>query len=169
MDERIQQCYFPDIGEPLAAALRAAVQFIFDAHRPIGILLGGGPRDTPVAAMPPLNLLVVHNEAYRQQRYRRFNGVPMLININSPGGYSAFLDAEMASGRPHISRQLHGGTVIYDGSPVVDALRDRARLYLKNMGDYDPHYLTGARSDAALAFAAALEAAGRDPVTPVSA
>jgi hypothetical protein len=128
--EYASQCRWPNLPEPFAAALRQAVEFIFQEVDPVGIVAAGTIIRGAAHANSDLDLYVVHLASHRRRIQRFFGGVPAEILVNPPSAVRAYFGEEDRDGRRLTAHMLATGVVIFSTGPIVDELRAEATQWL---------------------------------------
>ncbi len=163
--DRLAQCTWPPLAEPFAAALRAAVEFIFAEVDPVGIVATGTIVRGEGHANSDLDIYVVHTAPFRRRVQRFFDGVPTEIFINPPPAIRGYFVDEDRDGRRLTAHMLATGVVVYHSDPVVDELRTEAREWLARRSAMSDAERTHARYTIAARLEDALDVAGTDDVT----
>lgn len=116
----------PLLSPPYDAALDLALQFIHETYEPVAILVSG----TIIRGNPhtnsDLDLVVIHDEPWRQRTQRFFNGVPAEIFVNPSFQIERTFDQETAAGRPVMAHMIASGYILHDPFNVMAGLRSTA-------------------------------------------
>lgn len=163
--DHLVQCRFPALAEPYHSALRAAVTLILDRFDPLGIIASG----TIVRGHPgpnsDLDIYVIHAAPWRQRLQVRFNGVPAEIFVNPLAAVQHYFVEERHSGRPITAHMLATGAVILDRDPVVEQVREQARVLLCTPPDPMPDQLRFSRYMIGSSYEDARDTAATDPLS----
>lgn len=156
-------CRWPDLQEPYATALRAAVAFILARFAVQGIIVSGSIiRGNPNPGSD-LDIMVLHAKPQRQRLQRFFHGVPTEIFLNPPQSIRGYFQEERKSGRPQTAHMWATGFVLLDDDPLVNVLRQEAIEWLQQRPDLAPLALTINRYFNADEFENALDIAESNP------
>jgi predicted nucleotidyltransferase len=155
-------CRWPALDEPYHTALREAVTFILDRFDPLGIVTSGTILRGNPGPSSDLDLYVIHALPQRQRLQRWFNGVPAEIFVNPPGQVEHYFEEERREARPISAHILATGFVILNCDPVIDVLRERARVVLRLPPDPTPEHLLWMRYMLATQVEDALDIAADD-------
>lgn len=123
----LKLCDWPSLQEPYAAALRAAVAYIFERFSPIGVLVTGTIIRGDPGLSSDLDLWILQNKPYRQRVQKFFHGVPTEIFVNPPERVERNFAEERAGARPVTAHMLATGYVIFQVGDVVARFQQRAR------------------------------------------
>jgi hypothetical protein len=161
----IGACSFPALPAPYAEALREAVSFVLAGYPSVvGVFASG----TIVRGSPDpssdLDIYVIQTAPWRQRVQKLFHGVPAEIFVNPPAMVEGYFEEELRAGRPITAHMVGTGFVVYDGDPIVDALRKKAQALLAAPPPA-PKDLTVPRYMMACLFEDAVDVSGRDPAT----
>ncbi len=164
-DVMCDDCHWPALDEPYAAALRRAVNYVLAQFEVDGIIASGSIlRGNPDPASD-LDIYVVHARPQRQRIQRFFHGVPTELFVNPPQSIRRYFAAEQRDGGPSTAHMLATGFVVLQRAPVVDELITEAHGWLAKPLDLDEATLTQCRYFIADRFENAVDLHGRDPIT----
>ena len=163
--DRASQCTWPSVAEPFATALRHAVDFIFQALDPVGVVATGTIIRGAAHANSDLDLYVVHRASYRRRIQRFFDGVPAEIFINPPSAVRAYFREGDQNGRRLTAHMLATGFVIFRGDLVVDELRAEAAQWLAKDTQISDFERVSTRYGIGSRLEDALDVLGTDAVT----
>ena len=130
-DDLLSLCRYPDIAEPYLTALKEAVAFIVQEFEVTGIIAAGSIIRGVAHATSDWDIYVIHDKPQRQMMQRFFNGVPTQFFINPPHMVRRYFASEAAEGTCITANMLTTGFVVLDRDPVIEALRQEARLVLE--------------------------------------
>lgn len=118
------------LPEPYATALDQAVAWLHATYEPIAIIACGSIiRGTPHATSD-LDLVVIHEQPWRQRAQRFFNGVPAEMFVNPVFQLRRQMVNDAEAGRPVMAHMLDTGAIVEDPTGVLAALREEARANL---------------------------------------
>jgi hypothetical protein len=149
VDDPLSRCHWPALAAPYAAALREAVEFIFGATTPLGIIATGTIIRGNAHATSDLDIYVLHDATFRRRIQRFFRGVPTEIFINPPHTVRSYFAEEHEDGRRLTAHMLATGFVVYDAELVVEQLRTEAGNWLARPTIVSPEQIVRARYAAA--------------------
>src|SRR5262245_9968839 len=165
MHPLLEQCRWPNLDPHYDVALRAAVSFIADNFKPLGVIASGTIlRGTPDASSD-LDIYVIHGNPTYQRVQKFFNNVPAEIFVNPPAKILDYFQEEQASGRPLTAHMLATGFVVLDLDPVVEELRSKARLSLSGGPTTSQEHIEMVRYSTACVLEDASDVKDRDPAT----
>lgn len=120
----------PTLPEPYAFALDEAVAFLHDRYAPIAVVASGTVvRGTPQATSD-LDLVVVHEQPWRQRVQRLFNGVPAEMFVNPVFQIRRQMGRDAEAGRPVMAHMLATGAIVYDPTGIASTLQAEAAANL---------------------------------------
>ncbi len=153
----------PILPEPYATALDDAVAYIHERYRPLGIIVSGTIiRGTPHASSD-FDLMVIHDQTWRQRTQRFFNGVPAEMFVNPGFQMRRVIAAEPSNGRPVMSHLIGTGEIVHDTDGVMVSLQVLARKVLDAGPAVPDEDLLQMRYRIATAFEDALDIRDIDP------
>ena len=143
-------------------ALDLAVSWIRENFDPVGIIAAG----TIIRGNPDPNsdfdiFVLTRNFCQRVQRF--FGGVPCEIFVNDPSRVREYFKEEHTAGRPCTANMVATGEAVYDSDPVVEELREEARVWLAKEPPHDPKTAEYKKYSAACKFEDYLDTMERDP------
>jgi predicted nucleotidyltransferase len=159
----MDEVLWPDLPEPYNGALRAAVAYVLDRYKPVGVIAAGSVLRGAPHRSSDIDLYVIHLEPFRQRVQKFFHGVPTEIFINPPHQVERYLESEQADGRPITAHMLTTGIALLMTDPSVDHLRRRGAELLEQQPVYSAPSLTMERYLAACLYEDALDVVERDP------
>jgi len=112
-------------------AVGELVSYVRSTYDPSGIVLsgslvrgeGGGPTSD-------LDVVIVHELAWRVRDQRRFAGVPAELFVNPPAQIRRYFANEHRDGTPCMAHMLATGEIVEPAAPVVHELVREAREWL---------------------------------------
>jgi hypothetical protein len=116
---------------PFDGALREAVSYLHERFDPIGIVVSGTIVRGTGQATSDLDIVVVHEESWRQRVQRFFNGVPCEMFVNPAFQLRRTLEMEAAEGRPIVAHMLTTGVIVEDPTGICATLQEEARTNLE--------------------------------------
>lgn len=155
----------PTLAPRYDAALRAALEYIFQNFEPFGVIVSGSiVRGNPDPSSD-LDIVVFHEQTWRRRVQKWFEGVPAEIFVNSRAWIEDNLAQETADGRPVMAHMLTTGAVVFSSSPKTAELIELAQTSLAKGPNFSDSALERQRYGAACLFEDALEIAERDGST----
>jgi hypothetical protein len=153
---------FPTLSANYDAALRLAVDYIFEEFESFGVIVTGSiVRGNPDAASD-FDIVVLHDHSWRRRVQRFFAGVPAEIFVNSPAWMERYLAEEGVEGRPTMAHMLATGFVMFSSSEKTGELIAMARRSLEKGADFSDFTLQQQRYSAACMVEDAIEMTVRD-------
>jgi len=129
----LDQCYFPEIKEPFATALREVVAYAIEHYNPIGIIGAGSVMRGKGDLTSDIDLYVIFEGDYRQLEHKFFNGVPCQLFCNPTQIMSRYFTEERGrlNNGPTTAHMMTDGIVILDRDPRIEQIREEARTALQ--------------------------------------
>ena len=159
----VDECTWPPLAEPYAAALREAVAYILGRWQPVGIVASGTIVRGNPGPSSDLDLVVVHRQLVRQRVQRFFRDVPAEIFVNPPAQIERYLAEEQREGRPVMAHMIATGAVVLEADGTVARLREQAEELLAAGPELSDSALIRHRYTAATWLEDALDIADADP------
>lgn len=154
----------PTLPQPYDAALREAVTYLLARFEPLAIVASGTIiRGTPHASSD-LDLVVIHDQPWRQQVQRIFHGVPAEMFVNPPFQVRRAFVSEARHARPVLAHMLATGVVVHDSTGITAELQKEARDVMAAGSQVDAAWLEMRRYAVATAFEDACDIAAEDPI-----
>lgn len=161
----LDRCVWPPLASPYAEALRDAVGLVMAEVDPVGIIAAGTIVRGAAHASSDLDLVVIHEAAFRRRIQRVFGGVPTEIFINPPDTVRRYFVEEHRAGRPITAHMLATGVVVFRSSAVVDDLRREAADWLARTSSLSADEAVRSQYAAATRLEDALDVAATDADT----
>ena len=114
------------VPPPYDVALDLALRFIHARYDPVGILVSGTIVRGDPQRNSDLDVVVIHDEPWRQRTQRFFNGVPAEIFVNPSFQIDRTFDQEAAAGRPVMAHMIASGQILLDSLDVLAGHRTKA-------------------------------------------
>jgi predicted nucleotidyltransferase len=130
MSDHTDEFVWPEVDEPYASALRAAVEMILAHYTPLGVIASGSVLRGQGGPTSDLDIFVIHQAPFRQRLQRRFHNVATEIFVNPPEKVREYFGEEHADRRPITAHMLATGIVVLRRAAVVDELRNEAATWL---------------------------------------
>jgi len=129
----LEQCYFPEINEPFATALREVVAYAIEHYNPIGIIGAGSVMRGEGDLTSDIDLYVIFEGNYRQLEHKFFNGVPCQLFCNPTQMMPRYFTEERGrlNNGPTTAHMMVSGTVILDRDPRIEQIREEAKQALE--------------------------------------
>lgn len=154
----------PQLPEPYASALIAAVAFIRAEVNVRAVVVSGTVVRGTGHASSDLDIVVIHDEPWRQRLQRWFGGVPVEMFINPPFQVRRQMDRDAQSARPVMAHMLATGHLVFDDRDGIGAaLQQEARINLEAGPTVDAEWLELRRYGIATAFEDATDLLAIDP------
>lgn len=111
-------------------ALEEALHWIKATYQPTGIVVSGSiVRGNPNSGSD-FDIVVLHEQPFRQRVQKLFNSVPCEIFVNTPQQIRQYFEQEWRNNRPVMAHMLTTGRVVAGGeSPSFIALLEAAASY----------------------------------------
>ena len=106
------------------------VAYVQVTYAPLGIVLSGSLVRGDGGPASDLDVVVVHDRAWRLREQRRFRGVPAELFVNPAAQIRRYFASEHARGRPGTAHMLVTGEVVEPAAPIVHELVREARDWL---------------------------------------
>lgn len=152
-----------DLPETYRNAFDDAVRYIHSRFRPDGIVASG----TIIRGTPDLSsdfdLVVVHDQPWRQRVQRFFHGVPAEIFVNPPAEIRRAFVREATACRPVLAHMLASGVILHDPGDIVRSLKADAVSVLETVPQLSGLQLDQTRYAIATTFEDAIDIRDRDP------
>jgi len=152
-----------DLPEPYATALGLAVEFLHERYLPIGIVVSGTIVRGSAQASSDLDVVVIHEAAWRQRCQRFFNGVPAEMFVNPAFQIRRQMARDTVEARPVMAHMLATGVLLEDATGVALTLQAEARASLEAGPAMPPEALLVRRYGIATGFEDAVDIAAVDP------
>jgi predicted nucleotidyltransferase len=157
----------PLLPDPYAEALRCALEFVFSNFRPFAVVVSGSIIRGSPDPSSDFDIVVLHDEPWRQRVQKWFGGVPSEIFVNSVDMVKSYFEQESKAGRPVMAHMLATGSDVFSNSPVTEEIVAMAKANLERGPHFTEMDLNQQRYLAACLFEDAFETRDRDPVTAV--
>lgn len=155
----------PPLTKAYSLALESALTYIFNRFVPLGVVVSGSiVRGNPDASSD-FDIVVLHEEPWRQRVQKRFQGVPAEIFVNSPAHVRGYFEQESKAGRPIMAHMLASGTVVFSSSPQTYEIVALSRASLEKGPQFTEAELNQERYLAACLFEDSFDIWDRDPIT----
>ncbi len=165
MNPSLRDCLWPDLPEPHLSALKQAVAFVLESFDSVlGLIACGSVSRKNFDASSDVDLYVIHAANVRKRIQKFFNGVPAEIFVNPPAMIEQYFAEDVRSRRLITAHMIGTGIVIWQSGPVVQSLRDQARVLLQSAPNI-PVDLISPRYMIATGFEDALDKLEKDPPT----
>ena len=153
----------PALPDPYETALREAIAYLHDRFQPQAIVASGTIiRGTPHASSD-LDLVVIHDQPWRQRVQRVFHGVPAEMFVNPSFQVSRAFITEARSARPVLAHMLATGVTVHDATGIANNLQQEAQIVLEAGPQVDPAWVELRRYGIATLFEDAADVARADP------
>ncbi|KAF1046202.1 nucleotidyltransferase domain-containing protein [Xylophilus sp.] len=111
------------LQEPYRTALEQALAWLPSVAEPVGIVVSGSIVRGNPGPSSDLDIVVLHDGAWRRRVQRRFNGIPAELFFNSPAWLEHSVRDEAARGRPVMAHMLATGSLVKDtGERMASAI-----------------------------------------------
>lgn len=147
----------PALPEPYATALKEAVSYIRNRYQSVGIVVSGTILRGQPHAASDLDLVVMHEPAWRQRTQRVFNRVPAEMFVNPAFQLRRQMAADAAVGRPVMAHMLATGDILDDPTGMMATLQREAKNNLAAGPTVAAEALTQIRYRIATAFEDAVD------------
>jgi hypothetical protein len=146
-----------DLPSPYAEALREALVLIRDRFDPVAIVASGTIiRGTP-SPSSDLDIVVIHEQPWRQRVQCFFQGVPAELFVNPAYQVRKAFAAEAREARPVLAHMLSTGTIELDRTGIALELQAEAAASLARGPQVDPAWLEFRRYGIATVFEDAVD------------
>jgi predicted nucleotidyltransferase len=162
-NDLLAQCRYPDVAEPYLTALKEGVHFIAQEFEVIGIIAAGSIIRGAAHATSDWDIYVIHDKPQRQMIQRFFAGVPTQFFVNPPIMVRRYFVSEAAEGTCITANMFTTGFVVLDRDPLVEAMRQEARLVLERGPQVSEDQLTMRAYHIGDQFENALDVIENDP------
>jgi hypothetical protein len=152
-----------ELAPPYDSALREAAAFIRKHYTPIGIIVSGSIIRGTGHGASDLDVVVIHEPAWRQRTQRFFNGVPAEMFVNPAFQIRRQMARDTTVGRPVMAHMLATGVVLEDATGILGVLREEASANLAAGPNIPAESLLQRRYMIATGFEDAIDIAGFDP------
>jgi hypothetical protein len=115
------------LHEPFATALTGAVAYLHDRYQSIGIVASGTIIRGTAHATSDLDIVAVHEQAWRQRTQRFFNDVPAEMFVNPVFQIRRQMTKDAEAGRPVMAHMLATGVIVHDPTGIAATLQAEAR------------------------------------------
>jgi len=153
------------LPDPHAEALRCALEFVFSNFRPFAVIVSGSIIRGNPDPSSDFDIVVLHDEPWRQRVQKWFGGVPAEIFVNSGAMVKSYFEQESKAGRPVMAHMLATGNVVFSNSPFTEEIMALAKANLERGPQFTEMDLNQQRYLAACLFEDAFETRDRDAVT----
>ncbi|HMG54891.1 MAG TPA: nucleotidyltransferase domain-containing protein [Kofleriaceae bacterium] len=150
---------------PFDQAIELLLAHVRAEYAPRGIVVSGSIVRGEAGPTSDLDVLVVHDAAWRLRDQRRFAGVPAELFVNPPAQTRRYFASEHEAGRPSTAHMFATGEPIAPVDPVVAALIDEARDWLARPLEISPARLEARRYAPVDLLDDARDVAAGDPAT----
>ncbi len=110
-----------------ATALDEALAWLQEAYAPIGVVVSGTIVRGSAQSASDLDLVVVHDQPWRQRIQRWFNGVPCEMFVNPALQIRHQFDRDATMGRPVMAHMLATGVMVLDSTGICADLVQEAK------------------------------------------
>jgi hypothetical protein len=153
----------PDLSSPYDSALREAIATVTERFDPVAIVVSGTiVRGTPLPASD-FDIVVVHDQPWRQRVQCFFHGVPAELFVNPAYQIRHAFDYEARNARPVLAHMLATGTIVLDRTGIAGDLMVEATANLAQGPLVSPGWLALRRYGIATAFEDAVDLEQIDP------
>jgi hypothetical protein len=115
---------------PYDRAIAELEAHVRSTYRSLGILVAGSIVRGEAGPTSDLDVVVIHDEAWRERDQRRFAGVPAELFVNPPGQIRRYFANGHATGEPDTAHMLATGELLGAADPVVVDLIGEAHAWL---------------------------------------
>lgn len=155
---------FPDVDEPIATALRMAVDYVLDRFDSVvGIIAAGSILRGEGDAHSDVDTFIIFEGNYRQRVQKFFNGVRFELFVNAIDFVPRYFAEEKRDGGASTAHMLATGHVVLNRSPLIAELRQQAQAVLDTKPEYNPQTLLNERYMLADTLENAFDLRYRDP------
>lgn len=99
-------------------------------YHPLGIVVSGSIVRGNAGPMSDFDVVVIHDEAWRERDQRRFAGVPAELFVNPPGQIRRYFANGHAAGEPDVAHMLVTGELLGAAAPIAGELIAEAHAWL---------------------------------------
>ena len=163
MNNLMEKCTFPRLEKKYDTALKEIVAYTFQRYNPVGIIASGSIISGNPDTYSDFDMHIIHLEPYRMRVQKFFNGIPTELFVNPHTAFDQYF--EEAKQTPCMANMLATGFVIYQGDPVIDEIREKARKTLVKPPEVPEPDITMSRYSSALFLEDALDLVEKDPAT----
>lgn len=147
----------PDLSPPHTKALEEAIEAINERFDPEAIVVSGTiVRGNPQPSSD-FDIVVIHDQPWRQRVQCFFNGVPAELFVNPAYQIRHAFEAEARDARPVLAHMLATGVIVLDRTGIAGELTAQATASLARGPHMDPAWLELRRYGIATAFEDAVD------------
>ena len=148
---------------PFDRAIVELEAYVRATYAPIGIVVAGSIVRGEAGPTSDFDVLVVHDQPWRQRAQRRFDGVPAELFVNPPAQVRSYFASGHDDGKPDTAHMFATGEPLEPVHPVIRELVAEARTWLARPLEPTPEKLTSLRYGAVDLLDDTRDVLARDP------